>query len=179
MGEDSGEKTEEPTPHKLREAREKGQVAKSKDLTASILLLASFYTMKYFAENIWMKSTQLLTFCFSYISNEFSASIAGFFLKLVLDVFFATLLPFFMVNIIVALFMEVSQTGFILSFHTLEPSLDKLNPIEGFKKFFSLKQYVELVKSVIKMILVVVIIYFSIKEEIIFLILSMQMPLWA
>ena len=43
MGEDSSEKTEEPTPHKLREARKKGQIAKSKEFTSAILLLISFF----------------------------------------------------------------------------------------------------------------------------------------
>ena len=41
MGDDSGEKTEEPTPTKIREARKKGQIAKSKDMTSAILLVIS------------------------------------------------------------------------------------------------------------------------------------------
>ena len=48
MGEDSGEKTEEPTPHKLREARKKGQIGKSKDVTTIVLLITSFYTLNFF-----------------------------------------------------------------------------------------------------------------------------------
>ena len=46
MGEDSGDKTEEPTPHKLREARKKGQIAKSQEITSAIMLIVSFYTFK-------------------------------------------------------------------------------------------------------------------------------------
>ena len=46
MGEDSGEKTDEPTPHKLREARKKGQISKSKEFTSAVLLFVSFYTLK-------------------------------------------------------------------------------------------------------------------------------------
>ena len=44
MGEDSGDKTEEPTPHKLREARKKGQIAKSQEITSAVMLIVSFYT---------------------------------------------------------------------------------------------------------------------------------------
>ena len=46
MGEDSGDKTEEPTPNKIREARKKGQIAKSQEITSAIMLLVSFYTFK-------------------------------------------------------------------------------------------------------------------------------------
>ena len=50
MGEDSGDKTEEPTPTKLKDARKKGQIAKSQDMTAAIMLFISFYTFKGFAK---------------------------------------------------------------------------------------------------------------------------------
>ena len=46
MGEDSGDKTEEPTPNKIREARKKGQIAKSQEITSAVMLLVSFYTFK-------------------------------------------------------------------------------------------------------------------------------------
>ncbi len=178
MGEDSGEKTEQPTPHKLREARKKGQVAKSKDLTTALLLLVSFYTLKASAEFIWEKLSSISIEVFYQIPLEFSATIAGYILFEALKVFAACMTPILAMNILTAIIVESLQTGFLISFSSLVPDLNKLNPIEGVKKFFSLKQYVELIKSVVKMSIVVLIIYFAIKNEFYMVILSQQLTLW-
>jgi flagellar biosynthesis protein FlhB len=178
MGEDSGEKTEEPTPHKLREARKKGQIAKSKDLTAALLMLASFYTLKASGEYIWGKLTQILFMSFDFFASDFSASVAGFLLYNVMTIFLSAMAPLFAVNMLVAIILEALQTGFLISFEPLEPSFEKLNPIEGMKKFFSLKQYVELIKSVVKMTIVILIIYFAIKDEMIMILISQQMQMY-
>ncbi len=178
MGEDSGEKTEQPTPHKLREARKKGQVAKSKDLTTALLLLASFYTLKASSEYIWKQLSKISILMFQQVPLEFSATIAGYLLLEALKVFAACMTPILAINILVAIIVESLQTGFLISFESLVPDFKKLNPIEGAKKFFSLKQYVELLKSVVKMSIVVVIIYFAIKDEFYMVILSQQFTLW-
>ncbi len=175
MGEDSGEKTEEPTPHKLREARKKGQIAKSKDLTAALLLLASFYTLKASGDFMWQKMTEVTFMSFNFFASDFSVSVAGYLLKNVLTIFLAAMAPLFAVNMLVAILLEALQTGFLISFEALEPSFDKLNPIEGMKKFFSLKQYVELIKSVLKMAIVILIIYYAIKNELLMILISQQM----
>ena len=177
MGEDSGEKTEQPTPHKLREARKKGQVAKSKDLTAALLLLGAFYTLKASAGYIWEQMTYITMVAFQQIPLEFSATVAGHLLFVSLKVFGAAVAPIFAVNMIIAIVVEVMQTGFLISFESIKPDINKLNPIEGVKKFFSLKQYVELIKSVIKMTVIIAIIFFVLKDEFYMVILSQQMTL--
>lgn len=178
MGEDSGEKTEEPTPHKLREAREKGQIAKSKDLTAAALLLVSFYTLKASAQHIWDHTVNISYIVYEYIPTEFSASVVGKILTDTLDIFLIIMAPLFLANVIVALLLEFLQTGFVLSFEPLLPDLNKLNPVEGAKKFFSLKQFVELFKSILKMTIVIIIIWFAVKEEFYMVILAQQLELW-
>ncbi len=179
MGEqDSGEKTEEPTPHKLQEARKKGQIAKSKDLTSAILLLVSFFMLKNTSVHIWEELTQLSRICFEQIPLEFSPSVAGAILMYVLKVLFNILGPIFGATFITAIILEVLQTGFLLSFSPLEPKLEKLNPIEGFKKFFTLKQYIELAKSLVKMGFVVVLIYSVIKEDLFMVVISTHLGLW-
>jgi len=178
MGEDSGEKTEEPTPHKLREARKKGQVAKSKDLTTAFLLLISFYVLKSSAQHVWDQLTYVSKVAFEQIPLEFSATIAGHLLMMMLKVFGTAVAPLFAANVLVAVILESLQTGFLFSLDPITPDLNKLNPIEGAKKFFSLKQYVELVKSVLKMTIVVSIIYFAIRDEFYMVILAQQLTLW-
>jgi flagellar biosynthesis protein FlhB len=178
MGEDSGEKTEEPTPHKLREARKKGQTAKSKDLTSAILVVVSFYTLKGSVGYIWTKLVNFSYSIYEYIPAEFNASIAGFILKDMMFMFLTTMAPLFAANVFVAIMVESLQTGFILSFDPLEPKFDKLNPIEGMKKYFSMKQYVELLKSVVKMTLVIYVIISAIKEDFFIVLIAQQLSLW-
>jgi flagellar biosynthesis protein FlhB len=178
MGEDSGEKTEEPTPHKLREARKKGQIAKSKDFTSAILLMVSFFMLKAVATNMWEQIVSINTYIFQKIPEEFSASTVGALLKDCLHVFLWTMIPLFGAIFLVAVLIESFQTGFIMSLDPLEPKFSKLNPIEGIKKFFSLKQYVELIKSLIKMFLVIILIYGVLKDELLMVVISQQMSLW-
>jgi flagellar biosynthetic protein FlhB len=178
MGEDSGEKTEEPTPHKLQEARKKGQIAKSKDLTASIMVLVSFFMLQSSAPHIWELLVNLSTNVFNYIPAEFTYDVAGYLLMDVLKTFMIIMAPLMLATFITALVVELLQTGFLVSMESLEPKLEKLNPIEGFKKFFTLKQYIELFKSIIKMTIVIFLIFSVIKEEFFMVILSLQLGLW-
>ena len=78
--------------------------------------------------------------------------------------FFYCMAPLLAANLITVLVLEYLQVGFIFSFESVSPKLSKLNPIEGFKKYFQLKQYIELLKSVVKMFFVILIIVSSIKK---------------
>ncbi len=179
MGEDdSGDKTEEPTPHKLREARKKGQIAKSKDITSSILIFVAFYTLKSNAEVLWRNMEASTIETFKYIPVKFTESVAGKILEDSLFTFMKSLLPILLVVFAVAIIVESLQTGFLVSFDSISPKLEKLNPIEGFKKFVSLKQYVELLKSLIKMAVVISILAGVIREDFGTVLLSQELSLW-
>jgi flagellar biosynthetic protein FlhB len=179
MGEDdSGDKTEEPTPHKLREARKKGQIAKSKEATSAILIFVSFYTLKANAQPLWTAMEKIMTDTFLYIPVQFNESIAGKLLEDALFTFMKALIPIFAVTFAVAIIVESVQTGFLVSFESIAPKLEKLNPIEGFKRFFSLKQYVDLLKSLIKMFVVIAILIGVIKEDFAMVLISQSLSLW-
>ncbi|MBT5855679.1 flagellar biosynthesis protein FlhB [bacterium] len=165
MGEDSGDKTEEPTPHKLREARKKGQIAKSQDMTSAILLFVSFYTFFYVAESMWVNLASLTVDIFSLVHEDMSQALFGFVLMKGLKTMLLTLAPLMFAVFVGAIVIEAVQTGFLITMGPLEPKLDNINPINGFKKFFSMKQIVELIKSVVKMSLVIAILYYVIKDE--------------
>lgn len=178
MGEDSGDKTEEPTPHKLREARKKGQISKSKELTSAILVVAAFLTFKGAAKGMWENMVHVLHRSFDLIPVEFTPGLVAMLLKYALLMFFLSMAPLFMVTFVLALLVESLQTGFLLTFETLVPKLEKLNPLEGAKKFFSLKQYVELLKSSIKMVIVIWIVLDVIKNEFFMVLIAQQLTLW-
>ncbi|MEK7375972.1 MAG: EscU/YscU/HrcU family type III secretion system export apparatus switch protein, partial [Candidatus Margulisiibacteriota bacterium] len=79
MGEQGGDKTEEPTPHRIREAREKGQIAKSKEVTTALLLLSSYMVLRYTGEFIWNQMTSATQSIFEQIPNatDFNMGFAG------------------------------------------------------------------------------------------------------
>ncbi|MFC1770773.1 flagellar biosynthesis protein FlhB [Candidatus Margulisiibacteriota bacterium] len=178
MGEDSGEKTEEPTPHKLREARKKGQIAKSKDITSALMVFVAFFTFSFLAKYMWFNLLKVAKLAYDHIPMEFNVSIVGNLLGEVLKIFILTLLPLFVVNFFAAIIIENMQTGFLFALSAIEPKLNKLNPIEGAKKFFSLKQWVELAKSLIKMSVVVYLIFSVLRNEFLFVLLAQQLTLW-
>jgi len=178
MGEDSGDKTEEPTAHKLREARKKGQIVKSKDITGAALFFISFFTLKFSAGYIWENLTHFSYFIFEYIPREFSLQTIGQLLRYAAFIMLLSCGPIFMATFVLAIFLEALQTGFLLTFEPLKPSFDKINPVSGFKKFFSLKQYVEVFKSIIKMIVIIYILYTVVKEKFGFVLIANQIPIW-
>ena len=70
-GEDSGDKTEEPTPNKIREARKKGQIAKKQEITSAIMLLVSFYTFKLVGPMMLNRISGHTTMVFNFMDLEF------------------------------------------------------------------------------------------------------------
>ena len=101
---------------------------------------------------------------FNLLDLEFSSAMVG---MLLMDGFKTILLglaPLLGTVFIMVIIIESLQTGFLFSLESLKPKFENLNPINGFKKFFALKQYVELLKSIIKMLAVGWVLFISIRE---------------
>ncbi|MGM0501134.1 MAG: flagellar biosynthesis protein FlhB [Bacillota bacterium] len=161
---DDAEKTEDPTPKKKKEAREEGQVAESKELNTALTLLFSFiallFVMPYIVKEIMRFITKAYTQYFSMELtllnfNNLILEIMLFILKLIA--------PIFSTVIVIGVLSSILQIGFLFSPKIITPDFSKLNPIQGFKQMFSIKSLVELVKSVVKIIIVILISYFTIK----------------
>ncbi|MBF4691743.1 flagellar biosynthesis protein FlhB [Fusibacter ferrireducens] len=149
----SEEKTEQPTSKKIRDARQKGQVAKSKDLAAAVGLLAVFFTLSQYGSYM---VEQL--FGFFYRTADFMVSPEAFFVNGDVNKYFSEILFFILklslpllgVALIAGVLTNYAQIGFLFSVETIQPKLSKINPLKGFKNMFSMKSLVELVKSVTK-----------------------------
>lgn len=180
MGESSGDKSEEPTPHRLREAREKGQVAKSREVTTAILLLLSYYLFRYLGEYMWNNLAQMSQAIFQLIpeAREFSLGLAGYLLLIGLRAMAFVLLPIFAVTFIAALIAEALQTGFVVSLDPLSPKLERVNPLEGFKRMFSMQGLVELIKSLLKIVIVFYIAWYAAKDDLPYIIVLMEAHPW-
>jgi len=177
---EGGDKSEEPTPHRLREAREKGQVAKSREITVAFVLLLSYFLFKYLGEFMWLNLTSSASAIFQLIpeARDFNLSLAGYTLLLALRGLALVVLPIFGIAWIATFIAEAMQTGFVFSLDPLTPKIERLNPLEGFKKMFSLQGLVELVKSLFKIIVVFYIAWNAAKEELPFIVILIEAQPW-
>lgn len=167
---EGGEKTEPATDKKLRDARDEGKVAKSKELTAAFDLIVLFLVLKVFMSFVGEK---LLGF-FSYIYNRMpdflnetqknmsSVTVRNFMNDIILQ-FLLTCLPFFIFGVVVTILVSIVQVGWKVTTKPMAPKLDKFNPINGFKRIFSKDAIFELIKSVLKIGVILYMAYSSIK----------------
>lgn len=174
----SEEKTEQPTSKKIRDARQKGQVAKSKDLAAAVGLLAVFFTLAQYGSYM---VEQL--FGFFYRTADLMVSPEAFFVKGDIKNYFnETLffilrlaLPLLGVALVAGLLTNYAQVGFLFSLETIQPKLSKINPLKGLKNMFSMKSIVELVKSVTKSALLLYVAISYVKQHLKELILVLEL----
>ncbi len=171
MSEDS-DKTEEPTEHKLQEARKKGQVLKSQDVVMFVGMVATFavlfsyskimaYKIIEFTKDIYMGSV----FKNAVYADNLIAYLAGVFIK-ALTLFAIVLLPIAFIALIAGLIGNLAQIGFLFTFEPLSPKFSKINPVSGFKKIFSKKTVVEFIKNTLKITIIGCLVYMIIKGNI-------------
>ncbi|MHA3904738.1 type III secretion system export apparatus subunit SctU [Castellaniella sp. WN] len=147
----SEEKTEQPTHKRLREAREKGDVAHSKDFTQTLLLLALMGYMLGNASNLIESLERILLVPAALAGTPFELALKTA-LEATLREALGLVLPFVLIVLGIGLFGEFLQVGIVLAFKKLIPSGQKLNPASNLKNIFSKKNLVEFLKSSIKII---------------------------
>lgn len=148
----TGEKTEEPTPKRKREAREKGNVAKSKEISQAFTLLASFLLLYFFMQEIMFNVMAGIERYFSaLIVDPLSVDTAGRLLQDAMIYTVQTIYPVLIVTAVVGFFINFLQIGPLFTTKNLAPDIKKLNPIKGLKNIFSLRGFVEFLKSLLKL----------------------------
>ncbi|MDA8908690.1 MAG: type III secretion system export apparatus subunit SctU [Verrucomicrobiales bacterium] len=158
----SGEKTEQPTPKKLRDARKKGQVAKSQDVTSAALTVTCFFVVSTLFYTTVDDIQDLILLPTNYYEVPFRDAYRPFMLGVLTKVLIISL-PLLLVVIVVGLAANFFQIGFMLTMEPIKPELKKLNPIEKFKQIFALKNFVEFLKSAVKVIVIGVIVFLIVK----------------
>ena len=163
-----GEKTEQPTPKKRREAREEGQILQSKEVNNVVILFACFLAIKVFGGMLNSQLKNFLSSIFKEIQNSESffnrSNLNVYGLKIMIDFAIMTL-PVLLIAFLSALIINYLQVGFIFTTKTLKIKLNRLNPVEGFKKIFSKRALMDLVKSVLKILLIGYVAYSYIKGK--------------
>jgi type III secretion protein U len=145
----SGEKTEQPTAKKLRDARRKGQVAKSRDFTQTALVLSLFAYLIAAGAHLAKAFAELLLMPMDLIQRPFRDVVSSLAQQVAQDAV-SLLLPFLGIAIAVAIFAEALQVGVLFAFEAIKPSAKKLNVLENAKNMFSKKSLVEFLKNGLK-----------------------------
>jgi len=160
MPDDQGDRTETPTPRRRQEAREKGQVAKSTDLNAAIILLGAMLCLRMFGARML---GSLLTIMQRYLTVEGRPHLDVDMLILQLGILFLSAIGPMLVGLIVlSLIANVLQVGLLFTTHPLTPKLDKLNPINGITRMFSSRTVVQLGMNLLKLTVLCFITYFAV-----------------
>jgi flagellar biosynthetic protein FlhB len=169
---EGGEKTEPATQKKLDDARKDGKVAKSKELTSAFMLVALFLILKIFISTIGNNFVGLFSLVYNRIcdyvnpaevgftSNAVSAFIMQMILQLLRNVW-----PFFLFGVAIALVISIIQVGWKVTTKPMQPKLSKFNPISGFKRIFSKESLFNLGMAIIKIAVIGLIAYFSIRKH--------------
>lgn len=143
-------KTEKPTPKKLRDARKKGQVAKSKDLAKAAVFcgFALLLTMAgvYFADT----AIGLLHWAGDHAARPFQESLSSF-VDLAGKLLLEAVLPFLGLTIVLAILSDFIYSGPVFAPERLTPKFENINPVNTIKNWFSLRTFIELLKSMLKL----------------------------
>lgn len=168
MAENSDEeKTEDPTEHRIQESRKRGEVASSKELSSVLILAACIMTLSisavYFFETIgefveWLYTLDL--------QKAYGPKMGKVILKKAVMTAFKCVAPIFLTAACVGVASSIVQFGLLFSPEVLQLKFDRVNPLAGVKRLFSMKSVVEAIKGVFKFSIIISIVYFFLKDDI-------------
>ncbi len=167
-----GERTEPATEKKLSDARKEGQVAKSKEVANALGILALFLILKIGIESIGGQLLKIFPEFYNGIPDAVinwngylpQRSLQVLFRELLIDILLICA-PIFIIAVIIAFLSDVVQVKWQVTTKPLKPKMNRLSPISGFKRIFSVNSLVELLKSILKIGLVAYVAYSYLKDE--------------
>ena len=167
-----GEKTEPATAKKLRDAREEGKVAKSRELNSAMDLIALFLVLKVFISYVGKGFLEEFSAVYNKMPEIVKGNGQGMSIHAADQLFRMSIIgsikimaPFLAVGVIVAFVVSIVQVGWKVSTKPMQPKLDKFNPISGFKRMFSKESLFELFKSILKIALIAYVAYSCVNKQ--------------
>lgn len=167
MADDTGDKTEAPTPRRRAEAREQGNIARSQDLTIALMLLGVMLTLNATGPRLVnaMKATVHSMLAPESLSDFSVDGATGGMLQAVYAAG-AALAPLLVTVVVIACVSNVVQVGLHFNPNRLQPNFGALNPTRGLGRIFSSRSPVQLGMSIIKMALLGVVAYSALRSRI-------------
>lgn len=179
-----GEKTEPATEKKLQDARKEGQVAKSREIANGLGLLSLFLILKFYVGTMGTRFLEMFHASYNSIpetltfwhGNMPQSEMRLLFNQLMVEILLI-IAPILLIGCVVAFLSDVVQVKWKVTGKPLKPKFSKLNPINGFKKIFSVNALVELIKSIAKIGLIIYIAYSYLQDKVVLLFSLYDMPL--
>ncbi len=162
------DKTEKATPKKKNDARKKGQVFQSREMSASLILVIMIVTIKAFGSNLYYQIAAYMKKAFTEYFTIKDAIDIHILARLFIDVLLVlakTVLPLMLIAVLASLVVGYAQVGILFTLETLKIKGSRINPLSGFKRMFSLRSVVELVKSIIKIVIVAWVAYSYLRSK--------------
>ncbi len=167
-----GEKTEPATSKKLNDIRKEGQVAKSKELITAISLMSLFIILKIYLSKLGTGLIDVYTQVYNSISkvvddsyNGLPIRTAGSVMQQVIIDMIKLVIPILLVAIVIAILGNMLQQKWMVTAKPLQPKFSKISPISGFKRMFSVRQLVELIKSIAMISIIMIVVYNTVKSK--------------
>ena len=162
----SQEKTEEATPKRLRDARKKGQVARSRDLNTIVILISAFTIIVFMRGYIGQKLRLAMKSSFDLVSSA-DITMETLFLQgqHIFFTYVQIVLPFALSIVVIALGVGFLQTGPIFSGEPMKPQMKRINAVENLKNMFKITTLVELLKNIAKLSLIFLFAYLVISDN--------------
>lgn len=167
MAEENGEKTEQATDARREEFRKKGNVAHTKELASAAVLLAAagcvYVLGRFFFKNMYE------VFQYTFGNDMVVLVREGKFtdaFRFCAEKALILMAPVMGMAGIIGVASSIMQVGFLQVEDALSPNFEKLSPVEGFKRVFSLRAVVEALKSILKMAAVGIVLYFLLRGEV-------------
>ena len=167
-----GEKTEPATSKKLNDIRKEGQVAKSKELITAVSLMSLFIILKIYLSKLGTGLIDVYTQVYNSISkvvddsyNGLPIRTAGSVMQQVMIDMIKLVIPILLVAIVIAILGNMLQQKWMVTAKPLQPKFSKISPISGFKRMFSVRQLVELIKSIAMISIIMIVVYNTVKSK--------------
>ncbi|NLC79220.1 MAG: flagellar biosynthesis protein FlhB [Ruminococcaceae bacterium] len=163
----AGEKTEKATPKRRQDERKKGNVLMSREIVTALTLLGSFYALQILSSYDFTTISDSLTKYILLAGTQTKVSFS-YIKEIGIDliiVYAKVALPILAITCLVAIIVTMAQTRMLFSAKAFQFKGERINPMSGFKKMFSLRSLVELVKAIIKIVGRIWVIYSTLKDE--------------
>lgn len=162
----AGERSEAPTPKKLRDSRKKGEVAKSQEIVSIGSLLLAVLGVRYMGPGMWERLGGMVSANLASAgATEMTVGGAVGMGRAAFAEGALVLLPLFAILVLASIVLSLAQTGVILSGAKLKPNLRTLNPLAGAKRIFSPEGGVNLIKSLAKMGVVAIVVTLTLRAQ--------------
>lgn len=170
-------KTEKATPKRRQDERKKGNVLISKDVIAVVSLVGTFFAMKILFPRMIENIRDFFYKTFSYAQNQTDVT-NGFAMQIskeTLLVFLQIAAPIICISGLLSIIATIAQTKPIFVTDSLKPKFNRINPLEGIKRLFSIRSLFDVVKGIIKITILIVILYSFISQSILTVTRTLQM----